>query len=157
MTLLVTAKDNGKSRQESKPSVCEPSTFCSTSINKLVKTLLRLPAPIFSPDVKICLLLSNTGLERVKCEFWGTIKLGLNQSPIFFTHLKTLSQCFFTVDPAWWPELGENIHFPGPYVSGSALVNEGFVLHLSGFPNKGFDKGQPKVPFQRFSQRKKMA
>ena len=51
--------------------------------------------------------------------------------------------------------LGENIRFQGPFVSGAALLNDGFVLHLSGFQNQGSDEIKPKVPYQRFSQRKK--
>ena len=46
--------------------------------------------------------------------------------------------------------------FERRYIHGF-LVNEGFLLHLSGFPNNGFDKGRPKVPFRRFSQREKRA
>jgi hypothetical protein len=51
-------------------------------------------------------------------------------------------------------ELGENIRFQGPFVSG-ALLNDGLVLHLSGFQNQGSDEIKPKVPYQRFSQRRR--
>ena len=51
--------------------------------------------------------------------------------------------------------LGENIRFQGPFVSGAALSNDGFVLHLSGFQNQGSDEIKPKIPYQRFSQRRR--
>ena len=51
--------------------------------------------------------------------------------------------------------LGENIRFQGPFVSGAALLHDGFVLHLSGFQNQGSDEIKPKVPYQIFSQRRR--
>ncbi len=51
--------------------------------------------------------------------------------------------------------LGENIRFQGPFVSGAALLNDGFVLHLSAFQSQGNEKTKPTVPYQRFSQRRR--
>jgi hypothetical protein len=51
--------------------------------------------------------------------------------------------------------LGENIRFQGPFVFGAALLNDGFVLHLSAFQSQGNEETKPKVPYQRFSQRRR--
>jgi hypothetical protein len=51
--------------------------------------------------------------------------------------------------------LGENIRFQGPFVSGAALINDGSVLHLSAFQSQDNDEIKPKVPYQRFSQRRR--
>ncbi|MGD0625698.1 MAG: DUF6569 family protein [Thermodesulfobacteriota bacterium] len=51
--------------------------------------------------------------------------------------------------------LGENVRVDGPFVSGAALVHEGRVLHLSAFSHPGQRESGTKVPFQRFSQRRK--
>jgi hypothetical protein len=51
--------------------------------------------------------------------------------------------------------LGENIRFQGPFVSGAALVYKEGVFHLSAFAHEGkIDEG-PRVPYQRFSQRRR--
>jgi hypothetical protein len=51
--------------------------------------------------------------------------------------------------------LGENIRFQGLFVSGAALINDGFVLHLSAFQSQGDEEIKAKVPYQRFSQRRR--
>jgi hypothetical protein len=51
--------------------------------------------------------------------------------------------------------LGENIRFEDDSVSGASLVHEGRVLHLSAFSHKDNNFDGAKVPFQRFSQRKR--
>jgi len=53
------------------------------------------------------------------------------------------------------PGLGENVRVQGPFVSGAALVQEGRVLHLSAFSHPRQRESGRKVPFQRFSQRRK--
>jgi len=44
---------------------------------------------------------------------------------------------------------------PIPFVSGAALTQEGRVLYLSAFSHPGQMESETKVPFQRFSQRRK--
>ncbi len=51
--------------------------------------------------------------------------------------------------------LGENIRFEDDSVSGASLVQDGRVLHLSAFSHKGQKNDGNKVPFQRFSQRRR--
>jgi hypothetical protein len=51
--------------------------------------------------------------------------------------------------------LGENVQFEDKSVSGATLVHEGKVLHLSAFSHHGHKSDGAKVPFQRFSQRKR--
>jgi hypothetical protein len=51
--------------------------------------------------------------------------------------------------------LGENIRVEGPFVSGAAMVHDGKVLHLSAFSHPGQRENASKVPFQRFSQRRR--
>jgi hypothetical protein len=51
--------------------------------------------------------------------------------------------------------LGENVRVDGPFVSGAAMVHEGKLLHLSAFSHPGQRESGTKVPFQRFSQRRK--
>jgi hypothetical protein len=51
--------------------------------------------------------------------------------------------------------LGENIRFEDDSVSGASLVHEGRVLHLSAFNHNGHKNDGTRVPFQRFSQRKR--
>jgi hypothetical protein len=51
--------------------------------------------------------------------------------------------------------LGENVRFENNSVSGASLVHEGRVLHLSAFSHNGQKSDGNRVPFQRFSQRKK--
>ena len=51
--------------------------------------------------------------------------------------------------------LGENVRVQGPFVSGVALVHEGRVLHLSAFSHPGQRENGTKIPFQRFSQRRR--
>jgi hypothetical protein len=51
--------------------------------------------------------------------------------------------------------LGENIRFEDDLFSGASLVHEGRVLHLSAFSHNGHKSDATKVPFQRFSQRKR--
>ena len=51
--------------------------------------------------------------------------------------------------------LGENIRFQGPFVSGAALIYNGTVFHLSAFGHDDKGTAEVKVPFQRFSQRRK--
>jgi hypothetical protein len=51
--------------------------------------------------------------------------------------------------------LGENIRLQGPFVSGAALLNDRFVLHLSAFLSQGNDEIKQKVPSQIFSQRRR--
>jgi len=51
--------------------------------------------------------------------------------------------------------LGENIRFEDDFVSGASLVQEGRVLHLSAFSHKRQENDSTKVPFQRFSQRRR--
>jgi hypothetical protein len=51
--------------------------------------------------------------------------------------------------------LGENIRFEDDFVSGASLVQEGRVLHLSAFSHNGQKNDGNKVPFQRFSQRRR--
>lgn len=48
--------------------------------------------------------------------------------------------------------LGENVRFQDDLISGVALVREGRVLHLSAYGHKN---DGIRVPFQRFSQRRK--
>jgi hypothetical protein len=43
--------------------------------------------------------------------------------------------------------LGENIRFQGPFVSGAALLSEGFILHLSAFQSQGDEEIKAKVPY----------
>ena len=51
--------------------------------------------------------------------------------------------------------LGENIRAEGPFVSGAALIYNEAIFHLSAFVHEGkMDEGA-KVPFQRFSQRRR--
>jgi len=51
--------------------------------------------------------------------------------------------------------LGENVRFEDASVIGAALAHEGKALHLSAFSHNGHKNDGIKVPFQRFSQRKK--
>ena len=51
--------------------------------------------------------------------------------------------------------LGENIRVEDNSVSGASLVHEGRVLHLSAFSHNGHKSDGNRVPFQRFSQRKR--
>jgi hypothetical protein len=51
--------------------------------------------------------------------------------------------------------LGENIRADGPFVSGAALIYNEAVLHLSAFGQNGKRTDEIKVPFQRFSERRK--
>jgi hypothetical protein len=51
--------------------------------------------------------------------------------------------------------LGENIRAEGPFVSGAGLVHKEAVLHFSAFAHEGKKGEEPRVPYQRFSQRKK--
>ncbi len=51
--------------------------------------------------------------------------------------------------------LGENIRFQDDVISGAALVHEGRVLHLSAFSHFGHKNDRSRVPFQRFSQRRR--
>jgi hypothetical protein len=51
--------------------------------------------------------------------------------------------------------LGENIRFQGPFVSGAALIYNGTVFHLSAFGHDDKGTAEVKVPFQRFSQRRR--
>jgi hypothetical protein len=51
--------------------------------------------------------------------------------------------------------LGENLRFQNSSLFGAALVHEGRVLQLSAFSHNGRQNYDKKVPFQRFSQRKK--
>ena len=51
--------------------------------------------------------------------------------------------------------LGENIRAEGPFVSGAALVYNETVFHLSAFAHEGKRDEGPRVPFQRFSQRRR--
>ena len=51
--------------------------------------------------------------------------------------------------------LGENVRMEGPFISGAALVHEGKVLHLSAFSHSGHKNDKIKVPFSRFSRRRK--
>ena len=51
--------------------------------------------------------------------------------------------------------LGENIRFEDDLVSGASLVHDGGVLHLSAFSNNSHKSDGSRVPFQRFSQRKR--
>jgi hypothetical protein len=51
--------------------------------------------------------------------------------------------------------LGENIRFQVPFVSGAALIYNGTVFHLSAFGHDDKGTAEVKVPFQRFSQRRK--
>ncbi len=50
-------------------------------------------------------------------------------------------------------ELGENIRAKGPFVSGAALVHNGALFHLSSFAHEEKKDEEPRVPYQRFSQR----
>jgi hypothetical protein len=51
--------------------------------------------------------------------------------------------------------LGEYIRFENNSVSGASLVHEGRVLHLSAFSHNAHKSEGNRVPFQRFSQRKR--
>ncbi len=51
--------------------------------------------------------------------------------------------------------LGESLRFQSNFVSGAALVHDGMVLHLSAFRHNGRENDSNKVPFQRFSQRRR--
>jgi hypothetical protein len=51
--------------------------------------------------------------------------------------------------------LGENIRFENNSVSGASLVHNGRVLHVSAFGHNGHKSDGSRVPFQRFSQRKR--
>ncbi len=51
--------------------------------------------------------------------------------------------------------LGENIRVEDDSVSGAALVQDGKVLHLSAFSHNGHKNDGTRVPFQRFSKRKR--
>ncbi|MBM4332980.1 MAG: hypothetical protein FJ117_17500 [Deltaproteobacteria bacterium] len=51
--------------------------------------------------------------------------------------------------------LGENIRFEDNSVSGASLVLDGRVMHLSAFSHSGHKSDGPRIPYQRFSQRKK--
>ena len=50
---------------------------------------------------------------------------------------------------------GENVRFQDDSFSGAALVHEGRVLHLSAFSHFGHKNDRSRVPFQRFSQRRR--
>jgi len=50
--------------------------------------------------------------------------------------------------------LGENIRAEGPFVSGAALVHNESVLQLSAFAHERKKEDGPRVPFQRYSQRR---
>jgi len=50
----------------------------------------------------------------------------------------------------------ENVRGEGPFVLWAALVLDGRVLHLSAFASMAQDKGGFGVPFQRFSQRRRI-
>jgi hypothetical protein len=51
--------------------------------------------------------------------------------------------------------LGENVRFEDNSVSGASLVHNGRVLHVSAFGHNGHKSDGSRVPFQRFSQRKR--
>ena len=51
--------------------------------------------------------------------------------------------------------LGRNVRVDRPFVSGAAMVHDGKVLHLSAFSHPGQGERGTKVPFRRFSQRRK--
>jgi hypothetical protein len=51
--------------------------------------------------------------------------------------------------------LGENIRAEGPFVSGAALLYNEAVIHLAAFSHEGRVDEDPKVPYQRFSQRRR--
>mgnify|MGYP006957770064 CR=1 FL=1 len=51
--------------------------------------------------------------------------------------------------------LGENIRAEGPFVSGAALIFNEAVLHLSAFSHDERVDEDPKVPYQRFSLRRR--
>ena len=51
--------------------------------------------------------------------------------------------------------LGENIRAEGLFVSGAVLVHNESVLHFSAFVHEGKQGEEPRVPYQRFSQRKR--
>lgn len=51
--------------------------------------------------------------------------------------------------------LGENIRPEGPFVSGAALLYNETVIHLSAFSHDERVDEDPKVPYQRFSQRRR--
>lgn len=51
--------------------------------------------------------------------------------------------------------LGENIRAEGPLVSGAALIYNEAVLHFSAFGPNGKRTDEVKVPFHRFSQRRR--
>ena len=51
--------------------------------------------------------------------------------------------------------LGEYIRFEDKSVSGTVLVHDCRVLHLSAFSHKGHESDGGRIPFQRFSQRRK--
>ena len=51
--------------------------------------------------------------------------------------------------------LGENARAEGPFVSGAALIYNESVFHLSAFTHEGNKEDGPRVPYQRFSQRRR--
>jgi len=53
--------------------------------------------------------------------------------------------------------LGENIRAEGPFVSGAALLYNEAIFHLSAFAHEGNKEDGPRVPFQRYSQRRRRA
>lgn len=51
--------------------------------------------------------------------------------------------------------LGENIRAEGPFVSGAALVYNEAIFHLSAFAPEGKKDDGQRVPYRRFSQRRR--
>ncbi len=51
--------------------------------------------------------------------------------------------------------LGENIRAEGPFVSGASLVLKENFLHFSAFVHDGNKNEEPRIPYQRFSQRRR--
>jgi len=51
--------------------------------------------------------------------------------------------------------LGENVRAEGPFVTGAALVYNETILHLPAFGHDGKIDEKTKVPYQRFSQRRR--
>ena len=51
--------------------------------------------------------------------------------------------------------IGDNVRAEGPFVSGAALVYGETVLHLSAFAHEGKIDAVSKVPYQRFSKRRR--
>jgi len=51
--------------------------------------------------------------------------------------------------------VGENVRAEGPFVSGAALVYNDAVFHLSAFVHEGKRDEEPRVRYQRFSQRRR--